>query len=73
MESELLISIVVLCIFGVYMLTNLFFMWRQLDEDHERSEQQDRLKGRYSGYSGLGGLTTLLRTGRRKKRYIRRI
>jgi hypothetical protein len=54
------------------MVINLAVFWRHLDEVHERVEQQDRLKGRYSGYSGLGNLTALLKTGRQKRRYIRR-
>jgi hypothetical protein len=72
MEPTLLTSIIILGIFGGYMLINLASFWRKLEEIKERNEQQDRLKGRYSGYSGLGGLTALLRTERGKKKYIRR-
>lgn len=71
MEPRLLTATIVTGLFAAYMLINLAAFWRQLEEMRDKSEKQDRLKGRYSGYRGLGGLTALLGHGRYRKKSMR--
>lgn len=68
MEPRLLIAITILAVFVGYMLINLVSFWKYLEEIRQKNEKQDRLRGRYSGYSGLGGLTTLLVSKKRMRR-----
>lgn len=62
MEPQMLSAVIITGAFVLYMLICFTTFWRQLEEMRERTEKQDRLKGRYSGYRGLSGLTAMLST-----------